>query len=103
VPPCAAWKKTLLVLRRARERAFLVAEELAFHQVLRYRSTVHREERAVASHALLVDQARRELLAAPGFPRDVNRRLAPRDLPDHLPDLLHRRGRPEEVARRLGL
>ena len=67
----------------AGERALLVAEELAFHQVLGNRAAVHRHERRVAARAVLVDQARRELLAAARLAGDVDRRLGARELVDH--------------------
>ena len=105
VPPFAAWKKPSLSCVAPGERALAVAEELAFHQVLRDRAAVHREERAVAARALLMDQARRELLAAARFAARCRR--APgcaRAFSIICLHLLHRRAtRPSSVARRLRL
>ena len=110
VPPLAAWKKPSLSLLGAGERALLVAEEFAFHQILGNRAAIDRHERRVAARPLQVHQARRELLAAAGFAADVDRRLAARQLVDHLPRLLHQRAtrraapgnrRPRPPGRRL--
>ena len=58
------------------EAAFLVAEELAFHQFGGNRAAVHRHERAVGARAFVVDGARHQLLADAGFAGDVHGGLA---------------------------
>src|SRR5678815_1895443 len=55
---------TRLALGRPGERALLVTEELALEERLGDRAAVHGDERTVLSRALLVDFARRDLLAA---------------------------------------
>ena len=49
---------------RVRERALLIAEELAFEEVLGERAAVHLDEGALAPRAPVVDLAREELLQA---------------------------------------
>ena len=84
----------------AGEAALLVAEELALHQLGRNRAAVDRHERPVAPRPGLVDHARDELLARAGLAGDVDRRLAARDLGDHLAQLLHRRRMADQRVRR---
>src|SRR5712692_2674473 len=57
-------EEALAVFGGAGERAFLVAEELAFHQRFRDGAAIDRHERLVAARAVLMDKARGELLAA---------------------------------------
>jgi len=61
-------EEAFAVLRGAGERALLVAEELALHQGIGDGAAINRHERLVAARAVLVDQARRELLALPDSP-----------------------------------
>ena len=72
-----------LVCHGAREAAFLMAEELAFHELGRDRSAIDRHERAFAPRAGFVNHARHQLLAGAGLARDVHGRLAPGHLGDH--------------------
>lgn len=53
-----------------RERALLVSEELAIHEVRGDRAAVHRDEAAVAFRGQLVDAAREQLLSRPGLTHD---------------------------------
>ena len=82
VPPLRGLEQAVLVGVRAGEAALLVAEEFALHQFGRNRAAVDRHERTAGARALLVDQARDELLADAGFAADVDRRLAARELAD---------------------
>ena len=82
--------QSLLVRHGAREAALLVAEQFAFHQLGRDRAAVDRHERPVVPRPRVVDQPRDQFLAGARVARDVDRRLAARDLGDHLPQLLHR-------------
>ncbi|MNY01923.1 hypothetical protein D3C86_1344720 [compost metagenome] len=91
-------KQALLVFDGAAEAALLVAEEFAFHQLRRDRPAVHRHERLFATPALLVDQARDQLLAAAGFAADIHRRLTARELEDLFAQRLHRRRVTEQAA-----
>ena len=87
----------------AGKRSLAVAEELALHEVLGDRAAVHRHERLVPSRAALVDEARGELLAAPGLAGEIERRLAAGELVDHRAHLLHRRAFTEQPVRTTGL
>src|SRR5688500_14223359 len=89
--------EAVAVLAGAGEGALLVAEELALHQVLGNGAAVHRHERLVAARAVLVDQARGELLAAARLARDVDRRLGARQLADQLAHLGERRALAEHL------
>src|SRR5205807_2326726 len=98
-------EKAFAVLGGAGERALLVAEELALHQGIGDSAAIDRHERLVAARAVLVDQARRELLAAARFARDVHRRLGAGELADQLAHLGERRAvaqQPLALGRRLG-
>jgi len=78
-----------LVGMGAGEAALLVAEELAFHQLVGDRAAVDRHERTRAAAALSVDGAGDQLLANTRLAGDVHRGLAARDLGDGLAQLLH--------------
>jgi len=54
---------------RARERALLVAEELAFHQVLREGRAVDLDQRPVLARRMKVNRARDQILAHAAFSR----------------------------------
>ena len=75
---------------RARERAFLVTEELRLEQVLGHRAAVDRDERALLARARAMDRARHELLAGARFARDQHARVGARDHPRLLEAGLHR-------------
>src|SRR2546428_297234 len=90
-------EEAVAVLPGAGERALLVAEELALHEVFRDRAAVHGNKRLVAARAVLVDQARGELLAAARFARDIHRRLGAGELADQLADLRERRAFAEQA------
>ena len=66
-----------------------VTEELAFEEVLRDRSAVHRDEGPSLSNADVVQRAGDELLAGPALSVQENGRLEVGDLADHREDLLH--------------
>src|SRR5260221_4195073 len=102
-------QKAVLVAIGAGERAFFVAEEFALHQVFGNGAAVDGDELRLAARAAGMDQARGDFLAGAGFAGDVYRRLAARQLADHVagtrdrrrfsdqartgPDRLVRRGR----------
>ena len=65
-----------VALRRARERTFLVAEELALHEILGDGAAVDDQHRLVLAVAHLVDGARDALLAGPALARDEHGGLA---------------------------
>src|SRR5712692_5204810 len=89
--PVRRLEEALAVFGGAGERAFLVAEELAVHQGFRDGAAIDRHERLVAARAVLMDEARVELLAAARLPGDVHRRLGARELGDHGAHLRERR------------
>src|SRR5262245_17806710 len=72
------------LLDGAGEGAFLVAEELAFHELARERRAVDLDECPLAPAAELVDRARDELLPGAGLTLDQDRAIGRR----HLRDLL---------------
>src|SRR5688572_17022558 len=80
-------EEPVAVLVGAGEGALAVAEELAFHQGFRDRAAIHRDEGLGAARAVLVDQARGELLAAARLAGDVHRRLGARELGKEIPHL----------------
>lgn len=91
-------EQALLVFDSASEAAFLVAEELAFHQLGGNRAAVHRDERPLYAWPLFVDQARYQLLAAAGLAADVDRRLAARQFADLVAQGAHRRRLAEQAV-----
>src|SRR5439155_16128204 len=64
----------------ARERAFLVAEELALEQLGRQRRAVHLHEWPVLARRPLMNRARDQLLADAAFAADEHRHVAVRYL-----------------------
>src|SRR5262249_42780376 len=76
---------------RARERAFLVAEQLAFEQIERNRGAVHFHERASAARAERVDGPRDELFARAGLSLNQYGRMGGRNALDLLERRLERR------------
>ena len=84
---------------RARERALLVAEELALEERLGERRAVELHEgRLSLRGAVLVDRLRDELLARPALAGDEHARLGRRDLLDDVEDRLHCRARADDVV-----
>src|SRR5450759_1927893 len=77
-------------LRRAGERAPLVAEHLALHEIARNGRAVHAHERLFASRAPIVDRARNKLLPGARFSHDEYARVRRCDARDHLPHRVHR-------------
>ena len=64
---------------RARNRAFLVPEQLRLQQILRHGAAVDAGERLVSARARLVDGAREDLLAGPALAGDQHPRVGARD------------------------
>ncbi len=77
--------------RRARERAALMSEELAFDQLFGDRGHVDGDEAAVAALAVIVQRARDKLLAGSGFARDHHGQIGLGQAGDDAIDLLHSR------------
>ena len=75
VPPSASAKRPSRLLRRAGERARLVAEELALDERGRNRRAVDLDERLVPAPAGGVDRPGDQLLAGAGFAQDQHRRV----------------------------
>ena len=76
----------LAALLRAGERPFLIAEELAFKEVIGDTRAVDGDKGILVTPALLVDGAGDQLLAGPRFARDEHGRGA---VGNALDDLLH--------------
>ena len=72
---------------RAGERAFLVAEQLRFDQILRQRRAADLDERLLGARRVVVDRVRDQLLAGAGFAAQQHGRVGRRDLGDLLVDL----------------
>src|SRR5262249_11113723 len=86
------------VVRRARERASPVAEQLALEERLLERGAVDGEERRLRTRALAMDRARDELLAGPRLALDQHRD-GRRGRALHQPeDLGHRRARADDLG-----
>ena len=85
-------------LEGARERAALVAEELALDERAGERGAVDRDERTVAAGAARVDRARDELLAGPGLAREEDGRSRRRDLLDEVEHVAEGRAPSDDLA-----
>ena len=80
MPPCAASKRPSRAVRRAGERALLVAEQLGLEDRLGDRGAVDRDERALRARAVVVERAREQLLAGAALAEQQHGRLARRGL-----------------------
>src|SRR5208283_926287 len=76
--------------RRARERAPLVPEDLAFHQRLGNRRTVDGHKRPARPRRQLMNRARHHFLPRPRFARNQHRSRTRRRHLDHPHHVLHR-------------
>src|SRR5690606_6530667 len=85
-------------VRRAREGAARVAEELALQKALRDRTAVDRHEGAVRAVAAPVDLAGEHLLARAGLPLQEHGDVRPRHLLDLPVDVHHRRAGAQQAA-----
>ena len=74
-----------------------VSKELAFEQVLGNGSAVDRDERFLASVAVLIEGAGDELFAGAGFAQDKDGDLGGGKAANLLVDFLHRRAAPEQL------
>jgi hypothetical protein len=81
----------------ARERALLVAEQLALDQLGADRGAVHRDERAVAARAALVQRLRDQLLARAALAAHEHGEVGLGDLLDRREHALHRGARADQV------
>ena len=84
---------------RAGEGAALVAEELAFEQVLRNGRRIDRDEGALGARTVAMQRARDELLAGARFPRDQHRRMGMGEPPDRAEHFLHGGGLAQDLGR----
>src|SRR5262249_45439900 len=94
---CRRARSGLFSARWPRERAFLVAEELAFEQIERNRRGIQLDERAAAPRADVVNRARNQFLAGAGFALDEHRALSPRDQFDLFEHRLERRALADDL------
>src|SRR5881397_4144984 len=82
---------------RARERALLVAEELALDQLLAERRTVHLDQRLRAPRAPVVERVRDQLLAGTAPAADQHGHVGVGDLVDGLEEPAHGRALPDDL------
>src|SRR5262245_5154902 len=87
----------------ARERATLMAEELALDEPRRDRGAVDLDERRPRPRAEPVDRAAHELLARAALARDEHARLGRRHAIDLLVEPLHRLALPDHLVAGLHL
>src|SRR5262249_20879253 len=85
-------------LVRTRERAALMAEQLAFQQALRNRRAVHRHERCAPASRLEMNRAGDEILAGAALAEQQYGRIVGDDAPDKLIHFLHCRAAPDYLA-----
>ena len=78
------------LLHRAGEGAALVAEQLAFQQVLRDRAAVDGDERLLGARPEVVQRLRQRLLAGAAFAQQQHRHVGRGELFDIAADLQHR-------------
>ena len=93
-----ALEKAGFVGDRAGKRPFLVPEELALHQLARYRAAIDRHERTVTPRPGIVDHDRDQFLAGPRLAANVDRRLAAGDLGNQVAHRLHGHGVADQVG-----
>ena len=91
VPPSAISSLPFLLRDGAGERAFLVAEQLAFEQIFGQGGAVDGDARLVRAAAGAMDGARHQFLAGPAFAEDQHRDVARRHARDELIDVAHAR------------
>ena len=91
-------KKAVALVDGAGKGALAVAEKLGLHQGFGNCAAVHGNERARRAHALRVDLARRQLLAAAGLAANGNRRHRARQPGDLCAQRLHRRRVADQAA-----
>src|SRR6185503_361015 len=82
---------------RTRERALLVAEELALDQLARERRAVHLDERLRPARPAIVERVRDQLLPRPALAADQHRDVGVGDAIDGLEELPHDRARADEL------
>jgi hypothetical protein len=80
------------------EGTFLVTEQFAFDQVFWKGTAVDRDERLIATKALLVHRTGNEFFAASGFASDQNCALCRRDLSNQFGDHFHGLGGPDQLG-----
>src|SRR6185437_7114672 len=83
-------ERARLLVRRAGERAFLVAEQLVLENFLGKGRAIEGEERPFGALALRVHGTRDQLLAGARFAEDQHARVRRRHRVDHLVDAAHR-------------
>ena len=83
-------ERALAITLRARERAALVAEQLALHERVARRAAVEDDERTVLARSLLVERAGGELFARAALSAEEHGRVGLRDALEHGEGLAHR-------------
>ena len=78
------------LLHRAGERAALVAEQLAFQQILRDRAAVDGDEWLLGARSKIVQRLRQRLLAGAALTQQQDRHIGRGELLDVAADLQHR-------------
>src|SRR5262249_38730570 len=87
----------------SREGAFHVTEKLALDEILRDRTAVDDDERALSTVRAAMELARDELFARTGLAGDQHRDVGCRDLLQFAEHLHHRRTHPDDLAESLVL
>src|SRR6185295_10109133 len=97
-PAAGLLQLTRLALRRAGERAALVAEQLRLEEILRQRRAVERDERSVAPRRRAMEKARDDFLARARLAEQQHGRLGRRDLRGLRQHLVPRRRLADDAA-----
>src|SRR5690606_22718098 len=95
--PTGELERALSGSDRAGERSALVAEQLAFDQVVADRAAIDDDERLVAPWPLVVNGARDDILAGAGLALKEHGRVRRRDPLEHSEDRAHRQAVSQRV------
>ena len=91
-------KKADMIAIGSRERAGLVAEKLAFHQLAGNRGAIDRQQRPIGTRAGPMDRPRDQLLARPAFAANQHAAVGAGDAVDSLLQFAHRRAIADQFA-----
>ena len=97
------FEESRAVLRRARERAAGVSEELGLQQGLGYSGAIDREKRAGRPRRFIMNEARDALLAGAAFAGNQDRGIDLRDAPGQIERPQHCGTRRVKACRRRGI